>query len=668
TRSEKKIIDIPYPVVRISNKTYKYEKKSSVSDVLYNVPGLFLQNRYGNHDVRISMRGFGSRSNSGIRGVRILLDGIPESEPDGQTRIEGIDFNSIGHIEIVRGNASSLYTNAPGGVINFFNDIEFTESHFVQFNNFSEFGLRENGLKTAIKGDNYKFLLTYQYHNYSGFRAHSEDFWNILNMVYTTNPNPSAKLLITGYFVDGLIRLPGSLTKAEFEKDPYQAARTEVDFDIKRISTKGRIGIRYEQSLDANKDNVFEATGYLAEKYFERTSRGLYRIMNRYVVGGNLKYVNKSEIFGRTNEFVLGGDLFYQRGPIEFYNNIGGKRSDILLGLNDEAIGNSALFFQNTFPLITDKMSLLITGRYEKVYFDQKNQLLQSQNSYRGFEAFTPKFAINYKLSPRIALYASGGLSFDSPAGNELDNYPLSSKPSELLNPDLEPQKSVFFEGGIKGSWLPETKGLLSYLFFEATAYNYIIDDEIVPFEINGEFFFRNSAKTNRFGIELGVETATFFGIGAQLSYSYSDFIYKTYLAEAITFSPQGDIVVTTSDYSNNRVPSVPVHNFVFSLSYEKRLLDNLNSYIKATTIYASSQFTDDANSDEAAGYNIINATAGFDLIFNRFNVLFNFGVTNLLDERYAAFLNINSSSKRFYEAGGPRSFFAGISFGLALP
>ena len=82
-----------------------------------------MQSRYGNHDVRISIRGFGSRSNTGIRGVRMLLDGIPESEPDGQTRIEAIDFNALGSIEVTGGNASVIYTNAQGGVINFINHL-----------------------------------------------------------------------------------------------------------------------------------------------------------------------------------------------------------------------------------------------------------------------------------------------------------------------------------------------------------------------------------------------------------------------------------------------------------------------------------------------------------------------------------------------------------------
>jgi len=158
TRVSKKIIDIPYSVVRMNFMDFRYDRKIGSSDMLSGVPGLFLQSRYGNHDVRFSIRGFGSRSNSGIRGVRILLDDIPESEPDGQTRIEAIDFNSVGRIEIVKGNASSLYTNAPGGVANFINDIGFHRSSITQFNQLGSYGLYRNGIKVAVRTKNYGLL------------------------------------------------------------------------------------------------------------------------------------------------------------------------------------------------------------------------------------------------------------------------------------------------------------------------------------------------------------------------------------------------------------------------------------------------------------------------------------------------------------------------------
>ena len=174
TRSEQKIIDIPYPVIRINQNNWITSRKIGVQDVLLTVPGLFLQPRYGNHDTRITIRGYGSRSNTGIRGVRILLDGIPESEPDGQTRIEAIDFDAIGRIEVVRGYSSSLYANAPGGVINFMTDKFFPISFLQQNNEFGSFDLRKNGFKLGISGKNSRFMNSYSYQNYRGYRQHRQ--------------------------------------------------------------------------------------------------------------------------------------------------------------------------------------------------------------------------------------------------------------------------------------------------------------------------------------------------------------------------------------------------------------------------------------------------------------------------------------------------------------
>jgi iron complex outermembrane receptor protein len=284
SRVNKKIIDIPYPVVRINNSLFQFDRKVGVFDVLPSIPGMFLQSRYGNHDVRIAIRGFGSRSNSGIRGVRILLDGIPESEPDGQTRIEAIDFNSIGRIEIVKGNSSSLYTNAPGGVVNFINDVDFPGSSAVQFNQFGSFDLRRNGLKAGVRTDKYGFVTTYSYQNYTGFREHNNEYWHIFNTVLEVHPGDNTSLKILGYFVDGLIKLPGSLTKEEFEEDPFQPDQRQVDRDSKRISTKGRLGVRFNTKFGSSLNNEIEITAYGTMKFFHRPSR-IYKIINRNGLG-----------------------------------------------------------------------------------------------------------------------------------------------------------------------------------------------------------------------------------------------------------------------------------------------------------------------------------------------------------------------------------------------
>lgn len=668
TRTTKKIIDIPYPVIRISNKTYKYDRKTSISDVLNIAPGVFMQNRYGNHDVRISIRGFGSRSNSGIRGVRILLDGIPESEPDGQTRIEAIDFNSVGSIEIVKGNSSSLYTNAPGGVVNFINDINFPNNFVTVFNDFGSFNLRRNGFKTGIRTPDYGFLLTYTYHNYKGYRAHSEDYWHIVNTVLETDPGKNTNLQFLGYFVTGLIRLPGSLTKKEFDIDPFQAAKREVDFDFRRISKKGRVGVRLNSKFGESLNNEVEITTYGTIKYFERTQRN-YRIINRYGLGASGRFTNKSILFeNRENEFTIGGDYLYQTGPIEDYNNIAGKKGDLLNNLTDETIGNSGFFIQNNFEIIKRKFFLLVSGRYDNVYFDQKDQLLASRNDIRRFEAFTPKAALNYKLTPSISLYTSYGMSFDSPAGNELDNYPLSSNGgSTLINPDLKPQKSRNFELGIKGNIIDFDRKYFGNTYFEVTFFNSVISDEIVPFEVYGDVFYRNSAKTNRTGIEIGGNTTVIEGLKLALSYAYSNFKYDEYKALSIDIDSLGNIRTRIKDFAGNSVPSVPEHNLFSSLEYEHIFNYNLLGFLKGSLQYISGLFVNDANEDKTEAYTLLGITSGLEYKFGNFSMLLSGGINNIFNKKYVGFININSTSKRFYEAGEPRTFFASFNIGYSF-
>jgi iron complex outermembrane receptor protein len=568
----------------------------------------------------------------------------------------------VGSIEIVKGNSSSLYTNAPGGVINFISDINFPSSFAVQYNEAGDFGLIRYGLKTGIRTDNIGFVASYTYHNNIGYREHSSDYWHIFNSFLELMPGEHSNLQTMFYFADGIIRLPGSLTREEYETNPKAAAQREFDFDFRRVSKKGRLGLRYTTAFGENYNNELELTTYGTIKYFERTQRE-YRIMNRYGLGASARWVNNSVFFGLQNEFSLGGDLLYQTGPIEWYVNIGGQRSDNLTNLIDETIGNAGFFIQNSTGLIKNKLSLLLSGRFDKVVFDQKNQINQFQNDVRRFEDFTPKAALNFKFTPYIALYTSYGLSFDSPAGNEMDNFPTSSSPGKLLNPDLQPQESKNFEIGIKGNIISESLYFRNVVF-ELTFFNSIIDNEIVPFEVFGDVFFRNAAKTNRTGLEVGFDAELLPGLNLKTSYTYSNFRYDRYLLQSVEMDSLGNIISTLRDYSGNIVPSVPENNLNTSLSYTRKIDNIVTGFCKISEIYVSDMYVNDVNSERTDSYTLFNLTLGLEWVFNRFNLLISGGMNNIADKKYVAFININSTSGRFYEAGEPRSYFASVKLG----
>lgn len=659
TRISKKIIDIPYSVVRLNYVDYKYDKKLGIDEVLSSVPGMFMQSRYGNHDVRVSIRGFGSKSNSGIRGVRILLDDIPESEPDGQTRIEAIDFQSVGRIEIAKGNLSSMYTNAPGGVVNFINDIDFMRTHGVQFNQFGSFGLQRNGVKVGLRTEDYGLLTTYSNHHFEGYRAHNNEQWNILNTVLEARPSDHSKLKLLLYYADGQIKLPGSLTREEYDEDPFQADQRAIDRDSKRLSTKGRLGIRYNTSFGRKLQNVFELTAYGTIKYFERTAKE-YRIINRYGLGVRANYLNKTKILERTNEFSVGADLLFQPARTEYYDNINGKKGDQLFQLYNEKIYNNGFYLSNNYEILKQRLFVLVTGRYDRINFKLQEETLPSRADSRTFNAFMPKLAFNYKLTPEISVYTSYGLSFDSPAKNELESF----DPAKLYNSQLKAQETRSFEMGIKGNLIRRQAAYFKRLLFELTLFNMNIENEVVPFEVFSEVYFRNAAKTSRRGLEAGTRIEIVKALNLTLSYTFSDFSYSNYKALAIEIDTAGNLSESEQDFSGHIVPSVPRNNLFVALSYSYPIYQKVHVFAKLGYTGISGLWVDDANSDKTDGYRLINSQLGFDMVFGKFNLLLSGGVHNMLDEAYVGFTNTNSAERRFYEAGAPRNYFVSLNIG----
>ncbi|MCX6304016.1 MAG: TonB-dependent receptor [Bacteroidetes bacterium] len=658
----KRIIDIPCPVVRLNYVNYKYDRKIGCDGILSSVPGLFLQSRYGDQDVRFSARGFGSRSTAGVRGIQVTLDDIPESEPDGQTRLDAIDFNAIGHIEIVKGNSSSLYTNAPGGVAGFFNDLGFDRSSVVQFNQFGSFGLHQNGFKAAVKTANYRVLTTYSYINYDGYRQHNTGFRHVLNMVIEATPSAHTKLSILGYFVDGACKLPGSLTREEFQQDPWQADPMSVTRDEKRITTRGRVGIRYDAVFGGNLNNEVEVTFYGTIKYFNIADYD-YRVINRYGFGLNARYINKALIGARHNECSIGIDLLSQPSRTAIYKNLKGVRGDMIDQVESEHLSGNGIYISDNFELLKEKLFMLLTCRYDNVKYKLAEETLPLLSESRIFNAVKPKLALNYKIAPAIAVYTSFGWSFDSPAADEL----RSTDPDSLLNKDLKAQESRNFEVGIKGDLVRGKKTFLNRFLYEATFFNSRIYNEIVPYEVSGEFQARNAASANRLGMELGAHLELFEGFTLGLTYTWSHFEYLTYETKVFEADTAGVLAEADKVYSGNTEPGVPANNVNVSIAYSRSLNNHFGFFVKAGCQGISGFWVDDANTVKTSPVNLLNGLLGIDLKFGKFSMMASGGIRNIFDEVYVGFTNTNAADMRYYEAGAPRNYFVSLNLGYTF-
>jgi iron complex outermembrane recepter protein len=661
TRSFEKIIDIPYSVFRVDKKELSFGKKVSAKDVLADVPGLLLQSQFGSSDLRVSIRGFGTRSNSGVRGVRILQDGIPESEPDGETVIDAVDFSSLGGVEVVKGNLSSLYANAPGGVINFLSDLYFTQNYFSSINQFGKFGLRKNGFKLGLKTDDYRYFLSYSYRNLDGFREHGSEYLHLINSVYEGYIGSKSTISVLGNYVNGFTRTPGGLTPEEFSANPFQADPLALSFDYKRKTQKGRLGVRFKTTFGKYENNEIELTGYGGVNDLEKTDNINYTFSTRYSVGALARFTNKSEIAGRHNVFSLGMDYAYQSGPVTDFDNANGQKG---IYINDEynsSWSNLGFYFLNQFNLYQEKLDLFLSGRFDKNAVTRDlYQPFGRIDTFRVFQQFTPKIALNYKLSPSVAIYTSYGVGYDIPALSELTNNPFSTNINLTLNPDLTPQKSSNFEFGIKGNILNRKSEFMRKVFFEVTYFNYLIRDEIVPFVVNQTTYFRNAAKTNRQGIEIGFMSEPFEGIELTTNYTITNFKYDDY--KAVIYSSGPPVV---EDYTGNYVPAVPRHILNLILNYEFEISENISGLLQWDCDYIAEMYANDKNSVAAPSYFYGNSMAGLNFQYKRFGILAFIGVNNIFDKRYVGFVSINDLFGKYFQAGEPRNIYSGLNFTL---
>jgi iron complex outermembrane recepter protein len=664
TRTTERMIDIPYSVFRVDKMELVYGKKISAKDVLADVPGLFLQSRYGNHDLRISLRGFGTRSNSGVRGVRVLQDGIPESEPDGETIVDDIDFTSLATVEVVKGNLSSLYANAPGGVINFVSDLYFPRSFAAVINQTGGYGYRLNGIKVGLQNLSNRMLFTYNYTNHDGYRTHSPEYHHLVNAMYESYPGSHSTLTILGNYVRSLNKLPGSLTLQEFETDPFQANPLAVSQDFKRVTAKGRLGVRYRARLGETESDEFELTGYGGIKELESTDNLAYRFTTRYSVGAMIGFTDRSKILDdRGNVLTIGMDYAFQAGPVTEFENINGSKGPSVENEYYESLSNIGLYLSDRLEVLPELLDLLLSGRIDRNGFVRDIRIpFGFTDTTRSFQRFAPKVGLNYKLTPVIALYSSYGLSYDFPALSEMANTPLSSNIRYSINPDLGPQRSRNFELGLKGNLLSPDAWFMRKLFFDVTFFTYLVEDEIVPYVINQQSYYRNTASTRRTGIEVGLKTHPLEGVELTVNYVHMNFRYREYVATV--FSPSG---TATEDYSGNPVPSIPRHIVNFILNYRLEISDDISGLLQWDCDYVGSMSVNDANTESTAGYFYGNLMAGLNFPLLGAQGTTYVGVNNIFDRRYAGYININDYYNRYYETGEPRMVYVGLKLSGAL-
>jgi iron complex outermembrane receptor protein len=665
TRQSEALVTAPLAVTVIGKTELGNRKGYSLDDVLRSVPGVFAQSRYGTSDVRIVIRGFGARgagdrSNAGTsRGIRVLLDGIPETEPDGRTSFDLVDLAAARKVEIVRSNASALYGNAAGGVVDIAT-VAYADRPFAAASQMAgSFGLLRTVLDAGTNVGDGSVSATFTHTTQDGWRAHSDARRSLLSAAYIANPSPmtTGRLFITA--ANDLFHIPGPLTLAEAESTPRAANATYAGRDERRHNRVARIGVTSDHAVTGN--SSVSAMMFYNPKVLQRSERGTFRDFDRHHLGGNVVFRADSRWGDRVSgSTIVGADGAHQDGTILFYSlTPEGTRGTDLLDDKREGATNTGLFAQQGF-LLADRVNVEVGARYDDIKYDYRDYIRPQLNAAKSFRRVTPKVGASFLATPTHSFYANLGGGVEAPAGNETDPAGTFGQDTVVaINPLLEAIRSTTYELGTK-HFLDLGRGYLGSASYDAAVYRTEVRNEIIPYR-GGRFYF-SAGKVRREGAELGATIDGVRGFSLRGSMTWSRNRYTEYVVDSVHYGVPG----RTASYAGNDVAGLPGVFYGLSVGHDIPLGLPLAARVDARGV--GDYFLDDANLVSVPGYHTVDLTLALrPVALGGETRLSGFlTVSNLFDRRFigSAYTNpdVVNGVAVAYEPGTPRSVLVSFS------
>jgi len=621
----------------ISSKNFsKFQtsaKQFYLSEYIESVPGVFISNDNNfAQDSRISIRGFGSRANFGIRGIKLIVDGVPETTPDGQSQIDNLNLEIIEKIEIIKGTSSSLYGNSSAGVIKIQSISEFDK-------NFTKIGyaLGSNNKKKkqafiGVKSNKtfYTFLVSQTkgkgYRNFGDFKNSNFNFRIKKNISKDSWLSFNFNMVDSPYSND-----PGGLKIEEVNQDRKQARDRNIQYNTSEEINHYKASLNFNKKI--NKKLSFSTYAFISNRNFNGKipvkNGGAIDLKRKYWgIGGNFLFKTKLKT-------QIGFDIGNQNDRRKRYNNDTGIIGEQVLDQN-EKFSNLGIYLVNKYNL--KRLSISSGLRYDmnKIILED---LFFSDGDSSGnitLNSFNPSLGFNYKLNERSRIFINTSSGFETPTLNEFSSSPIGTG----FNKNLKSQINMGFELGFS-IFNTQKKSNIDVVYFRS-----ITNDEILSYEdekFPNQKFYNNAGKTERNGIEInGFYTLNRTVISS--SYSLGNYVFKEFIENNL-------------NYKDNKIPGIP--NDVLTLNIEHKTKNEL--FLNLTFKNIGDIYANNSNNIKVDDFNTFNFKIGKEFKLSQSNVYPYLIISNVFDKEYFDNIRINAFGGRYYEPAPKRTIFGGI-------
>lgn len=624
------------------------------AESLNRLPGTVVLGRETlSQEPQIVLRGYGARSQFGVRGVRLLADGIPASTPDGQGGSGLFDFASAARIEVMRGAFSALHGNHSGGVVQIVTERGPRRPELSGLLAAGAYGQRLVGAKLAGQWGDLNAVASLNDWRSDGYRAWSESRKRQFNAKLRYAVGADTRIsLIANRLDQPENRDPLGLTAAQMATDRRQANPAALTFATRRSLRNEQLGLVVEHRLsggDELRAMAYSGTRsneqYLALTGVGAASSGGVSTIDREFFGGGLRWSGQR---GTRDEctWTAGIESDLSRDERRGYVNNNGLRGALRRDETDLARQDGA-YVQAEWQ-VAPEWALHSGLRYSRVRFDSRDRYVVAGNPDDSggmrYGAWTPALGAVYRITEDVNAYANLGRSFETPTFVELA-YRADGQSG--LNTGLRASLSTHGEIGVKAGLGPAGR-VQAALFGIATR-----DEIVVDTNVGGRTTYRNAGATERRGLELSWSDAGASALGAELAATWLQARFRD------GFAGSGGAVA-----AGNRLPGVPA----FALFGEVAYRDPDGRWFAALEGRRQDRlWVNDANNEAATGFFVAGLRLGLNQQRDNWRFEQFLRVDNLFNRDYVGAVYVNDGNGRYYAPAASRSYLTGIRVSLSL-